>query len=379
MPKHRIWAIAGAVVIAAAIFATTMLKQEPAGGAQVGKAGVIITSDWVRANALYGVSGRDARNMDFTGLSPADLSLLGFDSNTKWPDRSRLPQGFRPDVVLEAAKDPGLKVRELHRQGITGKGIRVAVIDKNILPEHQEFAGRIKYVDALPEKTSGRSPHFHGMAAASILAGTSVGVASDAFLYYFAVPDDANGFRNYLPALEQILTLNDTLPEGERIRVVSVSWSPSGDTEATKKTWSELVERARAQGVEVVYSETRTVASYLAAGVLPGQDRNDLNGYDWAAWVSKGGGGQMRTKMLGVPASYRTTASIAGPDAYVYWGDGGQSWAIPYVAGLLTLGLQVNPSATFDDLYLALEKTAAPNARGVRMVNPTAYIDAVKR
>lgn len=46
---------------------------------------------------------------------------------------------------METGKGPGLNIRELHRNGITGKGVSVAVFDKCINPDHEEFTGRIIY------------------------------------------------------------------------------------------------------------------------------------------------------------------------------------------------------------------------------------------
>ncbi len=373
MKRKRIKWIAG--FVAAAVILSGGLVSAALVWGRVPKT---VTMDWILAHEDDGILGRDARNADFTQLSPPELARLNFDSNTQWPDQSHLPAWFQPDEVLEAAKDPGLGLRELHRQGITGKGINVAVIDKHILPEHRELAGRIKYIEVSPEKQDDRTPHFHGMAAASILAGATVGVAPEALLYYFAVPNDRAGFKNYVVALEQLLALNATLPREQKIRVVSVSWGPSNRDPETKSAWLALVAKAREQGTEVVDSGQRAEVNYTCAGVLPGRDRNDPETYEWAAWLNNGRGPTIPEKVLGVPASYRTTASVAGPDAYVYWGDSGVSWAIPYVAGLLALGQQVSPGADFDDLYRALEQTATPNAKGVPMLNPAAYIKAVQ-
>jgi hypothetical protein len=37
--------------------------------------------------------------------------------------------------------NPGLGVRELHEEGITGKGVTVAIIDQNMILDHPEFQG----------------------------------------------------------------------------------------------------------------------------------------------------------------------------------------------------------------------------------------------
>ena len=66
---------------------------------------------------------------------------------------------------------------------------------------------------------------MHGPAVASILAGKTIGVAPGAHIYYAVTPGTADS-RPYADALHYILALNDTLPESEKIRAVSVSANP---------------------------------------------------------------------------------------------------------------------------------------------------------
>ncbi|MDF2907329.1 MAG: hypothetical protein K0R34_2650 [Herbinix sp.] len=44
--------------------------------------------------------------------------------------------------IMENGTNPGLGIRELHKEGITGKGINVAIIDQNLLLHHPEFDGK---------------------------------------------------------------------------------------------------------------------------------------------------------------------------------------------------------------------------------------------
>lgn len=380
----RIWLISGAsaaaVLIVLVMVLTGLRPGTTSGPAQAEPAAAdtashtVVTQDWLQQNSLLGVAGLDARNRDFTQLTPADLARLTYDSKTQWPEQRWLPAGFTPATALAAA-NPGLGLRQLHQQGITGQGIHVAMIDKYILPDHKELAGRIEFVQVYP-KTSPVAPHFHGMATASILTGNTVGVAPGAFLHYYAVPDDQNGFKNYVVALDQIVKRNATLPKEQRIRVVSVSWGPDN---ATRAQWDDLVAKAAQQGMEVVYSTERPAARYLCAKLLPGGDPNDPNTYDWDDWVLQNSTRSGLASFLGVPAGNIVTASVAAPDAYVHWGGSGLSWGIPYMAGLLTLGLQANPDASFDHLYQAIVETSVTNAQGIRMVNPAAYIAAVRK
>jgi len=74
----------------------------------------------------YDVSGLDLRE------SLDSLLYASHDSRTVWPPKGRMPEGFDPQALLETAKSPGLGVRKLHKQGITGRGIGIAIIDSGI-------------------------------------------------------------------------------------------------------------------------------------------------------------------------------------------------------------------------------------------------------
>jgi hypothetical protein len=72
----------------------------------------------------------DVRSKD---LSKHDLSsrkgliaTLDFNQQTVWPEQAKMPPGSDPNKILTDAMNPGLGVRELHQQGITGKGVNVA-------------------------------------------------------------------------------------------------------------------------------------------------------------------------------------------------------------------------------------------------------------
>ena len=67
---------------------------------------------------------------------------------------------------------------------------------------------------------------MHGPAVASLLAGKTIGVAPDANIYYAAWPSWLEDSRYAADALDWVLEQNEALPEGEKIRVVSVSAAP---------------------------------------------------------------------------------------------------------------------------------------------------------
>jgi hypothetical protein len=68
----------------------------------------------------------------------------------------------------------------------------------------------------------------------------------------------------------------------------------------------------------------------------------------------------------------------AGKPSWTYWGNGGLSWAIPYAAGVLAMGWQVNPHLGNDEIVELLFETAYVNTGGYQFINPPAFIEAVK-
>ena len=130
--------------------------------------------------------------------------------------------------IMENGKNPGLGIRELHKEGLTGKGINVAIIDQNLLLHHPEFDGKIAgYYDTGCEQAS-NSGSMHAPAVTSILVGNTIGVAPDAKVYFAAAPSWKEDSEYYAKGLYWIIEENKKLPEGEKIRVVSVSAAPSG-------------------------------------------------------------------------------------------------------------------------------------------------------
>lgn len=392
---------------------------------------------------------RSLRYADFRGqdLASLDLSKSGdifptftFDSKTVWPGADKMPSGISPQKIMEQGKYLGLGLSALHREGLTGKGVSVAVIDKPILPDHVEFSGNMTYIEVKPDHPNAKQVHFHGAAVASILAGKH-GVAPGARLYYFAVPDDADPYARYTEAMMKLLEYQKTLPERDKIRVVVVSHGIEPEAlaqnEGGARDWAQAIEKARGEGIIVVYPGMNEI-NFTGTGALPGKDRDDPSSYDLWTWTKakkevaqklKDSGvnswdaarEELKKfltdypeldaltaeaahtfiyfstayrnevpfsvwlesvlgepgKTLAVPADYLTVADVRAKDAYAYYGSGGLSWAAPYLAGLMALGFQAKPGATQDEILKALWDSSTPFLGESRLVNPRGFIGAL--
>ena len=284
-------------------------------------------------------------------------------------------------ALLEECKDPGLGVRSLQARGITGRGVNVAILDQPLLTDHPEFADRIAaYYDTGCE---GETGSMHGPAVASLLAGKTIGVAPDANIYYAAWPSWLKDSRYAADALDWVLEQNEALPEGEKIRVVSVSAAPgSADMFQNTDLWNAAAARAEEAGVLVLTVEG---AGTKPDRLMPYPAVLDPNARDDPAACRVGfpgedGSSVFAKNALALPCSYRTTAEeyTAGQFGYTHYGQGGLSWGIPYCAGVMALGWQVDPTLTGDEIMRYLLSTAATGTDGNSIIDPVHFVETLE-
>lgn len=303
----------------------------------------------------------DVRYSDVSGLDLkdrlADLLCANFDDRTKWPAAAKLPEGFDYKRIMELGKNPGLGIRELHKQGVTGHGVGIAICDQPMIVDHQEYADRIRLYEEINIRPDMAS-EMHGPAVASIAVGKTVGVAPEADLYYIG---EFNGdikdgsftmnFEYLARGVQRILEINEQLPADKKIRVISMSigWDSS---QKGYKQISEAADKARAAGMLVISSSVQQVHGFAFDGLgrSPLANPDDFSSYEpgswWAQSFYKGDAFHGRSNQLLVPMDARTTASPMGKSEYAFYAQGGWSWSIPYVAGVYALAAQVEPKIT---------------------------------
>jgi len=335
-------------------------------------------------------------NLSRLDLREAGVSLEHaiFDDRTIWPAPDRLPKDFDRRRTMELGKNPGLGVRSLHAQGITGRGVGIAIVDSPLLTEHQEYAEHLR----LYEETNvhpDTEAHMHGTGVASVAMGKTVGVAPEADLYFIATwsmdlgthayEEGPLNFAHKAHAIRRILQINDQLPAERKIRVISIShgWQPGqkGYAEVT-----EAVEEARAEGIFVVCSSLTRIYGFRFHGLGrdPMSDPNDFASYRPPRWAFTG---SMRRDCLLVPMDARTSADPSGKQDYVHCRECGWSWAIPYIAGAYALTAQVDPKITperFWALALKTGRTIQVSHEGKSLdvgsiLDPARLIEAIRR
>jgi len=325
---------------------------------------------------FFGFSGFDYRKNNLGGLSYDFLKYQVFDNKTRWPAKDKMPDFFDPADWLKRGMDPGPGIAQLHRKGYTGKGIKVAVIDKPINPEHDEFKARMHYTEVFEGDIMNKL-HFHGIACASVVAGAMCGILPEAEIYYFAVPDNGKNSINYLSAMDTLLAINSGLTGEDRIRVVSISDAIDYSIPEVKERWPKLMDMAVAQGLVVVLSSREFTHKYFTwGGAPPGTDNNNASDYTISPFVA-GDAAFYAGKIL-IPTDYRCTASNSARDSYVYRGRGGFSWALPYISGLLGMGWSIAPGMSADELYSVMLESYWETSQVFSVIDPVSYINMVE-
>jgi len=376
-------------------------------------------------------SHNNIRNAIGYDISPLDLSRqelldLCIDKTTVMSAE----QKAIIDEVKEKAKDPGLGIRNLHKQGYTGKGVRMAIIDQPI-GRHKEYASRIvKNIDINTAEIQKREyASMHAAAVASIAAGESVGVAPEAEIEFYSViyfsnnPNDIREWKKnvkenikkypeskqwlqgelkaygkhkcpsnkpYVEAINQILDNNEKVPEKEKVSVISISWgfnrfAPGYDD------LLKAVDRAKQQGVFIISTVLDEHYGFKTSGANrnPDGDLNNPETYEAGAFfkeISENFDEQTKKETLLVPMDHRTVADFTDGESYRYEGnDGGMSWSTPWLAGMYVLAKQADPDITPENFWiiaLAQSDECKNNDTGTtvgRIINPQRLIDEILR
>ena len=312
-------------------------------------------SDGTEPFGVYWYEGSNVIEADLSD-KPGLAYSLTIGDQTRFT--GTLPAGYDPQRLLEWGKYPGLNVDILHAHGFTGKGSTIAYIDQAVQPHEQYNASNIHIIN------TGKNPSsMHGPAVLSLLAGETIGVAPDAEIYYLGC-DSGDGYSQLHEAdcLYRVIDLNETLPEGQKIRMVGFS-----DNIDPSEPYVEEF-RAAARACEEAGIMVWFCGENASLFFLPDSDRNNYQNLA-PRWVQY-------PELVGVPAGGRTTAATMAQTKYIYWGSGGLSWTMPFTMGLYAIAIEIDPTLTQDALRRMIVDTANVDDSGMRIVNPVGFIAA---
>lgn len=326
----------------------------------------------VRGYSFSPASEYDLRDVD--SISKELFTTLTFNESTMFPTEEHMPSDLSPDELMKIGMDPGLGVRELHEQGITGKHVNVAIIDQPLMSHHPEFDRRIVKLFNLVNGPKSRES-MYGPVVTSLFVGKTVGTAPEANVYYASVPAWLEDGAYEAKALDWILSENASLPADRKIRVVAVARSMDGEHIKNASAWQESKQRAADAGILVLdYGDDRlTSAAYFDCFDRDNFEKLSCGFPDQKIWSDKTG------SYLFVPTSYRTVAEqLDGYEGYSYWGVGAENWTVPYTAGVLAMGWQVRPEYTAEQMVDALKESAYIKDN-VHYINPPAFIELLSK
>jgi hypothetical protein len=298
---------------------------------------------------------------------------------------------------MEIGKNPGLCIRKLHENGITGKGIGIAIIDQALLVDHIEYKNQLRMYEEI-HGTKNQSASMHGPAVASIAVGRKVGVAPNADLFY--INSDLGTIFSalkrlvfkkvsvnpkwYAKSIYRILEINKTLPPNKKIRVISISFG------SFEKSFLKAIARANEEGVFVISSSLNVThhLNFQGLGREPLSNPDDFNSFSpgsfWKNNFYRNPG--LFDSTLLVPMDSRSTASQSGKKSYAFYSTAGVSWSIPYIAGLYALACQVKPNVTPQEFWKKALETGdeikitreSTEYRFGKIVNPVKLVESLK-
>lgn len=336
-----------------------------------------------RNSVGYKIWNADLSRLDFS--SPKGQTLLK-DIN-EYDDKTIWPENLKPEYEkrLQDGKYSGLGLSHVHNNGFTGKGVNIAIIDTPCYLEHPEYQENIKYYKEfgfqeffqkygfLP--ANGWSS-YHGPAVASLAVGKTCGSAPEANLYFLATQDfgksqDGKSILDpsaRFAAIQHLIDLNNTLPESEKIRVVSCSWTINDTPENYQKSL-QLFEELEKTGCMVI-GGTYKWACHTIGGAKIITDSDTYNNLKPVFLLQR--------PCLVLPQNQRTFAANTG--GFIYTEQGGSSWTMPYLSGIIACGLQANPLYIKqknwpEKMWQDLMNTALPiNGTNSKIIQPVAFI-----
>lgn len=377
------------------------------------------------------LSHRDVRNYDISKLdiSAQDLLKMTIDKTTILSDEQRkiISETFEKD------KDPGLGIRNLHSQGITGKGLKIAIVDQG-LGKHKEYSDRVINYEEVGNESNpnwNNSASMHAAAVTSIAAGKEVGVVPEADIVFIsAINYSANSSevdnekkylkeqinnpsiserqkifykealdrveadggavinKNFADAINKILDKNKDLPENEKIPVISISWGFNREA-SDYKLVQDAIDRAKNENVFVISTalDEHYGMDFNGANRDPEGNFDSSESYHAGAFweqYSETASKEVKDKRILVPMDQRTVADYTDNVSFRHEGDeGGMSWATPWLAGVYVLAKQVKPSVTPEEFFSTAIKTSddCKNRNGAyvgRIINPEKLIAELK-
>jgi serine protease AprX len=356
------------------------------------------------ARRLCSKVGKVKHNFLMIHATAIRVNSKGLEEIINHPRVKKIHADREVNALLDVAS-PTVEAQQLWPQGVTGKGVTVAVIDTGI-HTHTDLEGRIvAFKDFVSERQSPYDDNGHGTHVAGDIASNGDaseeryrGPAPEASLVGVKVLNKVGS-----GSLSTVIAGVDwCIQNKERydIRVINLSLGSQATTSCEDDPVCQIVEKAWREGIVVCAAagnDGPESGSIGSPGIAPSiitvgamDDKNTINRSDdtIASFSSRGPtiDGLVKPDVVapGVdvislrsPNSY-LSKQIGGSGPYVSMS--GTSMATPICAGIVALMLDKNPQLTPDEVKQILRQTAEdrglePNVQGQGYVHAKRAVD----
>ncbi|GAA1558498.1 S8 family serine peptidase [Kribbella lupini] len=350
----------------------------------------VVSTFWLKNMVLVRATPQTLQTLATNAL--VDRIIPNFEFTA--PDDKPVAKAQTDDSTWGLAKIGADRVQT--ERGLTGDGVRVAILDTGIDITHPDLAGKLVSTDQSdPEHPGGwlefgsggepihSQPHdssYHGTHVAGTIAGgnssgVKIGVAPGAELMAgLVIPNGSGSLAQVIAGMEWAIAPYDAdgKPAGEPADVVSMSLGAEGFEdemiEPVRNIYRAGVFPAFAIGNECLPGGSSSPGNIYESVSVGATDAND-DVPDWSC-----GGTVQRTDWIDAPGEWPASfvvpdISAPGVDVYSTLPNGsygelsGTSMATPHVSGTVALMLQARPDLTVDEALGILAGTAVSDTR----------------
>lgn len=291
----------------------------------------------------------------------------------------------QPNRTDESQHTYGLQLvnaPEVWAQGITGKGVRVGILDSGIDMDHPNLEGLVVAhkdftADGFIDDRNSHGTHVAGTIAGNAHGGTAIGVAPEVELIIAKIFDDkgSTSLSTILNAMQWMLTAHTPDGPDHIAQVVNNSWGASipfilafADSVRAWKRFGIFGNFAAGNsgprpvsvGAPASYSfsfsvgavdEQANVTSFSSRGPSIWLPRWDAENPRWfQGWWPK-----LLVKPEVSGPGHNVLSAVPGGELKRY---SGTSMATPHVTGVIALLLQANPYLSIEEIEQILSETA---------------------
>jgi subtilisin family serine protease len=334
-----------------------------------------------RQAALATGAAGPQQSFNLMAAQATELTSASIDALSRQPEVERI----WPDLPVQAwlnTSVPLIGAPTVWQAGVTGRGIKVAVLDTGIDETHSDFAGRIVTSKSFIGG-SARDDNGHGTHVAGIIGGSGArsngrykGVAPECSLYIGKVLR-VNG----VGSMSTVMAGIEWAVLDQKVDVINLSLGGATACDGTDALSVLCDEAVQQSGVVMVVAAGNMGPDHQTIGP-PGCARHVItvgatdDNNRVAAFSSRGPTADGRIKPdlvfpgVGVVAPQASGTRLGLTVASGYVISSGTSMAAPHAAGVATLMLQANPNLTAVQVKARLVAGAShvgalPNEQGV--------------